>query len=121
MNENLGRKNQRVLLKPDLGLLGETEVNLGLGGVCSMCVIFFYLEHMKLIGVIQCISPPPKKKAQRTSKTAHRRAKQTKIWTTGGVWRLHVGIFLTLNMSRSFEVIQCRHHNQITEASGPLV
>ncbi len=33
---------------------------------------------------------------------------------------MHVGI-LTLNMSRSFEVMHCKHHNQSTEAYGPLV
>ncbi len=30
-------------------------------------------------------------------------------------------VFLTLNMSRSFEVMHCKHHNQSTEAYGPLV
>ncbi len=30
-------------------------------------------------------------------------------------------IFLTLNMSRSFEVMHCNNHNQSTEAYGPLV
>ncbi len=30
-------------------------------------------------------------------------------------------LVLTLNMSRSFEVIHCKPHNQRTEAHGPLV
>ncbi len=30
-------------------------------------------------------------------------------------------VFLTLYMSSSFEVMHCKHHNQSTEAYGPLV
>ena len=32
-------------------------------------------------------------KLGRNLKTSQRRAKKTKIWTSLGVWRMHVGIF----------------------------
>ncbi len=81
-----------------------------------MHVGIFYLEHVKVLwghsfGALFY-------KLGRDSKTAHYRVKERKIWISG-VYGECMLAFLTL--SRSFEVMHCKHLNQSTEAYGPLV
>ncbi len=63
---------------------------MGLGGVCTMHLGVFDLEHVK---VIWGHSGHFSKKRGHNSKMAHHRPKRTKIWVSGGVCSMHVDFF----------------------------
>ena len=84
-------------------------------------LVFFTWNMSRSLGDIWCTFP---KKLRNSRRTTHCRAKKTKNWASGrgkGVYITCMLVFLTLNRSRSFEVMHYKHHDQSTEAYGPLV